>query len=58
MADEADQDGSERPAAPARRPYSTPDIAWDKPLDDRPNLISACAQRPGEDDACNASPFS
>jgi hypothetical protein len=58
MADEADQDGSERPKAPPRRPYSPPDIAWDKPLDDRPNLIAACTQRPGEDDACNASPFS
>lgn len=45
-------------AAPSREPYAKPTISWEEPLEDRPNLIAACAQRPGESDACNASPFS
>lgn len=58
MADEGDPTGSGSTAAPARRPYSPPDIAWEEPLEDRPNLIAACAQKPGEDAACDSSPYS
>ena len=43
---------------PSRAPYEAPAIAWEEPLEDRPNLIAACAQRPGEDSACDASPYS
>ena len=46
------------PAAPSREPYVKPTIAWEEPLEDRPNLIAACAQRPAEDSACDASPYS
>jgi hypothetical protein len=58
MADAGDPNGSGSNAPPARRPYSPPDIAWEEPLEDRPHLIAACAQKPGEDDVCNASPAS
>jgi hypothetical protein len=59
MADEGgDPKDSGAPGAPVRRPYASPDIAWEEPLEDRPHLIAACAQRPGEDDPCNASPTS
>jgi hypothetical protein len=58
MADEGDRSGSAGAMTPARRPYSPPDIAWEERLEDRPHLLAACAQRPGEDDVCNASPAS
>ncbi len=41
-----------------REPYVKPGIAWEEALEDRPNLIAACAQKPAESDECNASPFS
>ena len=59
MADEVDHDGpstTEQP--PARLPYSPPTITWEEPLEDRPHLVAACAQRPGGDDACLAAPSS
>jgi hypothetical protein len=43
---------------PSREPYARPTIAWEEPLEDRPNLIAACAQRPLEDAACDANPNS
>jgi hypothetical protein len=58
MADEADPGGSASGMATGRRPYCTPDIAWEEPLEDRPHLVAACAQRPGQDDVCDGSPTS
>jgi hypothetical protein len=58
MADEADPGGSRSGTAPGRRTYSPPDIAWEEALEDRPHLVAACAQRPGQDDVCDASPTS
>jgi hypothetical protein len=58
MADEADPGGSNSGTAPGRRAYSTPDIAWEEPLEDRPHLMAACTQRPGQDEACESDPTS
>ena len=58
MADESGPNGSGSAAAPSREPYVKPTIAWEEPLEDRPNLIAACAQKPAEDSACDASPYS
>jgi hypothetical protein len=58
MADEGDPNGSGGSGAPVRRPYSAPEIAWEEPLEDRPHLIAACTQRPGQDDPCDADPTS
>lgn len=58
MADEGGAKGAGEAAAAGREPYIKPTIAWEEPLEDRPNLIAACAQHPGEGDDCNSSPFS
>jgi hypothetical protein len=41
-----------------KQPYEKPVIAWEEPLAERPNLMAACVQRPAQDDACSAEPFS
>ena len=50
------------PASPKasadRQPYEKPAVAWEEKLEDRPNLIAACAQRPAGGDECDANPFS
>ena len=46
------------PAEANREPYVKPGVTWEEALEDRPNLIAACAQRPGEDAACDTTPFS
>lgn len=43
---------------PQRAAYEKPAVAWEESLEERPNLIAACAQRPAQDDACNAEPYS
>jgi hypothetical protein len=43
---------------PPRASYEKPAVAWEESLEERPNLIAACAQRPAQDDACNAEPYS
>lgn len=59
MVDEAEEsEGPGRATQPDREPYVKPTISWEEPLEDRPNLIAACAQRNGEDVACDAAPFS
>ena len=58
MAEEGTDPKGGSPLAPSREPYVKPTIAWEEPLEDRPNLIAACAQRPAEDSACDASPYS
>ncbi len=59
MADEAEREDrpSGSPKAPARLPYAPPEIR-EEPLEERPHLVSACAQHTGQDDVCNASPTS
>jgi len=44
--------------ATERQPYAKPGISWEEPLEDRPSLIAACAQRPGEDASCDSNPQS
>jgi hypothetical protein len=59
MSDEVENPGlTNDTPAPPRRPYSPPAITWEEPLEDRPHLVAACAQRPGQDDTCNAAPRS
>lgn len=59
MADEVENDVPAGDAPPAaRRPYAPPRITWEEPLEDRPHLVAACAQRPGGDGACNDVPSS
>ena len=59
MADEGTGPKGDSPAGkPSRQPYEAPAIAWEEALEDRPNLIEACAQVTGVDAACDASPFS
>jgi hypothetical protein len=43
---------------PSKEPYQKPEIAWEEPLAERPNLMAACAQRPAEDPPCISEPFS
>ncbi len=59
MSDEVEKNGPKgEPPPPARKPYAPPAITWEEPLEDRPHLVAACAQRPGQDDTCNAAPAS
>jgi hypothetical protein len=58
MADPKETGAASAAPASGRRPYEPPAVAWEERLEDRPNLIAACAQRPGQDDACNSEPFS
>jgi hypothetical protein len=59
MADEGEREKPQPAPAKAspRLPYSPPEI-WEEPLEDRPHLLAACAQREGQDEVCNASPWS
>jgi hypothetical protein len=41
-----------------KRAYEKPAVVWEEALEERPNLIAACAQRPGDSVDCDASPFS
>jgi hypothetical protein len=54
----AEPEGPSTVGPDPRQPYEKPAVTWDEPLEDRPNLIAACAQRPGMSDECNASPTS
>lgn len=59
MPDEVEKSGPDgEPSPPTRRPYAPPAISWEEPLEDRPHLVAACAQRSGQDDTCNAAPAS
>jgi hypothetical protein len=59
MADEREPDAAPPSTErPAKLPYSPPEITWQEVLGDRPHLMAACAQRPGQDDSCNANPSS
>lgn len=58
MSDDKTDDGRDSGAAAGRKAYLKPAIAWEEPLEDRPNLIAACAQLPGESAACDMSPTS
>jgi hypothetical protein len=58
MADEREPDATPGSGGRPKLPYSPPEITWQEVLGDRPHLMAACAQRPAQDDACNAAPSS
>ena len=58
MAERSEAKDATAAGTPGRKPYEKPAVAWEEALEDRPNLMAACAQHPGESDACNAEPTS
>jgi hypothetical protein len=60
MADEGSDPKDESTAGKPRlrSPYVKPGFAWEEPLGDRPNLMTACGQRPAEADDCTGAPYS
>ena len=58
MAEQGTDPKGALPAAQSREAYIKPTIAWEEPLEDRPNLMAACAQHPLEQGPCDSSPYS